>query len=211
MFFLFVEHLGERALAITNIIRNVSGILFMVTMAFAATCGSLVSNPIGAGEIKCVPERSASTSVSVIFSCCRWLYSSHCFLTWYWASIRIFPIWVRLHPFFMGTMLRLSDTRTCQRLFSGQYPERATHVRRWDWNSVYWPFIWSISPYDSLSESDVAVCWTTEHLYGICILFLSYLYIKKGNWQKSRFDLILLIFALLWKRTQVNSTKPSNT
>ena len=42
MFFLFVEHLGERALAITNIIRNVSGIPFMVTMAFAATCGSLV-------------------------------------------------------------------------------------------------------------------------------------------------------------------------
>lgn len=55
MFFLFVEHLGERALAITNIIRNVSGIPFMVTMAFAATCGSLVSNLIGAGEIKCVP------------------------------------------------------------------------------------------------------------------------------------------------------------
>ena len=52
MFFLFVEHLGERALAITNIIRNVSGIPFMVTMAFAATCGSLVSNLIGAGEIK---------------------------------------------------------------------------------------------------------------------------------------------------------------
>ena len=33
---------------------------------------------------------------------------------------------------------------------------------------------------------DVAVCWTTEHLYGICILFLSYLYIKKGNWQKKQ-------------------------
>ena len=49
MFFLFVEHLGERSLAIANIIRNVSGIPFMVAMAFAATCGSLVSNLIGAG------------------------------------------------------------------------------------------------------------------------------------------------------------------
>ncbi len=27
----------------------------MIAMAFAATCGSLVSNLIGAGEIKCVP------------------------------------------------------------------------------------------------------------------------------------------------------------
>ena len=48
MFFLFVEHLGERSLAIANIIRNVSGIPFMIAMAFAATCGSLVSNLIGA-------------------------------------------------------------------------------------------------------------------------------------------------------------------
>ena len=48
LFFLYVEHLGERSLAVTNIVRNVSGILFMVLMAFASTCGSLVSNLIGA-------------------------------------------------------------------------------------------------------------------------------------------------------------------
>ena len=50
LFFLYVEHLGERSLAVTNIVRNVSGILFMVLMAFASTCGSLVSNLIGAGK-----------------------------------------------------------------------------------------------------------------------------------------------------------------
>ena len=38
----------------TNIVRNVSGILFMVLMAFASTCGSLVSNLIGAGHSDCV-------------------------------------------------------------------------------------------------------------------------------------------------------------
>ena len=43
-----LEHLGDRSLAVTNIVRNVSGILVMVLMAFAATCGSLVSNLIGA-------------------------------------------------------------------------------------------------------------------------------------------------------------------
>ena len=48
IFFLYVEHLGERPLAITNIIRNISGITFMVIAAFASTCGSLVSNQIGA-------------------------------------------------------------------------------------------------------------------------------------------------------------------
>lgn len=33
LFFLYVEHLGERSLAITNIVRSISGILFMVMMA----------------------------------------------------------------------------------------------------------------------------------------------------------------------------------
>ena len=54
LFFLYVEHLGERSLAITNIVRSISGILFMVMMAFASTCGSLVSNLIGAGNKDCV-------------------------------------------------------------------------------------------------------------------------------------------------------------
>ena len=48
----------------------------------------------------------------------------------------------------------------------------------------YWHLV-DISVYENL-RVDVAVCWTTEHLYGICILFLSYLYIKKGNWQKKQ-------------------------
>ncbi|MCD8167307.1 MAG: MATE family efflux transporter, partial [Bacteroides sp.] len=50
LFFIAVEHLGERPLAITNIIRSLSSVLFTIMIAFASTCGSLVSNFIGAGE-----------------------------------------------------------------------------------------------------------------------------------------------------------------
>ena len=49
-----VEHLGERALAITNVVRNISGISFMVVSAFASTCSALVSNLIGAGHEEAV-------------------------------------------------------------------------------------------------------------------------------------------------------------
>ncbi len=54
LFFLYVEHLGERSLAVTNIVRNVSGILFMVLMAFASTCGSLVTTHRCKGHSDCV-------------------------------------------------------------------------------------------------------------------------------------------------------------
>ena len=50
VFFLTVEHLGERSLATTNIVRNISSFLFMFVQAFASVNSSLVSNLIG--EIK---------------------------------------------------------------------------------------------------------------------------------------------------------------
>lgn len=54
LFFLAVEHLGERPLAITNIIRNVSAIPFMIVLTFASTCSTLVSNLIGGGDSRYV-------------------------------------------------------------------------------------------------------------------------------------------------------------
>ena len=50
IFFLFIEHTGERALAVSNIIRSISGLIWMVLMAFASTCSTLVSNAIGEGR-----------------------------------------------------------------------------------------------------------------------------------------------------------------
>lgn len=50
VFFLTVEHLGERSLATTNIVRNISSFLFMFVQAFASVNSSLVSNLIGEGK-----------------------------------------------------------------------------------------------------------------------------------------------------------------
>ena len=50
IFFLYIEHLGERALAVSNITRSVSGLMWVVLQAFSATCSTLVSNIIGEGH-----------------------------------------------------------------------------------------------------------------------------------------------------------------
>ena len=50
IFFVYIEHLGERALAISNICRSVSGLLWVVLQSFAGTCSTLVSNIIGEGH-----------------------------------------------------------------------------------------------------------------------------------------------------------------
>lgn len=50
IFFLCVEHLGERALAVSNVVRSISGFVWVFASAFSSTCSSLVSNLIGEGH-----------------------------------------------------------------------------------------------------------------------------------------------------------------
>ena len=50
IFFLCVEHLGERALAESNVVRSISGFIWVFASAFSSTCSSLVSNLIGEGH-----------------------------------------------------------------------------------------------------------------------------------------------------------------
>lgn len=49
-FFLAIEHLGERSLAVTNIARSVNSLIFTVVAAYASAAESLVSNQIGMGK-----------------------------------------------------------------------------------------------------------------------------------------------------------------
>ena len=50
VFFITIEHFGERALAITNIVRNISSFLFLFVQAFASVASSLVGNLIGGNK-----------------------------------------------------------------------------------------------------------------------------------------------------------------
>ena len=50
VFFLAIEHLGSTSLAVSNIIRSVSALPYMVINSLAITVGTLTSNLIGSGE-----------------------------------------------------------------------------------------------------------------------------------------------------------------
>ncbi len=49
-FYILIEHHGERALAISNTMRNIFGVAGIFSWAFAATTNSMVSNIIGQGR-----------------------------------------------------------------------------------------------------------------------------------------------------------------
>ena len=183
LLFLYVEHLGERSLAITNIIRNVSGIMFMVMMAFASTCGSLVSNLIGAGNISCVPGtirqhiRIAYAFVlpfAVFFALFPKLilgvYTDmpelqEAAIPSLWVLCSAYLFLVPANVYFQSVS-GTGNTRTALAL------ELITLV-------IYTCYITYIVAYLKL---DVAFAWTSEIVYSVGILVLCYFYMKKGKW-----------------------------
>lgn len=50
IFFIFIEHLGQRPLAISNMMRSIFGLFGIFTWALASTCNTMVSNLIGQGR-----------------------------------------------------------------------------------------------------------------------------------------------------------------
>lgn len=50
VFFIFIEHLGQRPLAVSNMMRSVFGLFGIFTWALASTCNTMVSNLIGQGR-----------------------------------------------------------------------------------------------------------------------------------------------------------------
>lgn len=187
MFFLFVEHLGERSLAIANIIRNVSGIPFMITMAFAATCGSLVSNLIGAGEKECVGgtirQHIRISYVIVIPILLFFCLFPHLILSIYTdipalREVSVGSLWVLCSAY-----LVLVPANVYFQSVSGTGNTRTALAMELVVLGLY--LIYAIYMILYL-KVDVALCWTTEHIYGIFTLIFCYIYIKRGNWQKKK-------------------------
>lgn len=187
MFFLFVEHLGERSLAISNIIRSISGVPFMIVMAFASTCSSLVSNLIGGGNAQYVQgtiRQHIRLTYAIIIPL---LLFFACFPT---VILRIYTdipelvqasipaLWVLCTAY-----LILVPSNVYFQAVSGTGNTRTALALEMCVLGIYVLYALYIILY---LRVDVALCWTTEHVYATVILILCYFYIKKGNWQKKK-------------------------
>lgn len=187
LFFLFVEHLGERSLAITNVIRSLSGFPFMIMMAFASTCGSLVSNLIGAGKHDYVHvtiwQHIRLAYVFVLSLVLVYALFPQFIISIFtdipeiivdgvpslWVLCTIYLISVPANIYFQS----VSGTGNTQKAF---LLEMVTLV-------IYVAYSYFIIVYLKL---DVAYCWTNEHVYALFILLFSYYYMRNGNWRNTK-------------------------
>lgn len=186
-FFIAVEHLGERPLAITNIIRSISSIFFTISIAFASTCGSLVSNFIGAGE---------SHKVSQVIKIC--IKMSYMIVVPMGILFSVFPeevisiytnnydlikasipsLWVMC-----TTYLILIPGNILFQSVSGTGNIKTAFLLEIITLIIYGIYVVYIIFYRKV---DVAFCWTTEHVYGLTLMIICCWYLKKGSWQNKK-------------------------
>lgn len=187
LFFLFIEHLGERALAITNIIRNISGLLFMIVAAFASTCSALVSNLIGAGhEDSVMPTIRQHVFLSYVIIIPLALFFAICprLILGIYTDIpdlieaSIPSLWV-----YCTTPLLIAPGNILFQAVSGTGNTRMAFILELITLLIYTIFIYILI---MRYRTDVEWCWTSEHVYGFFILLFSYTYLKKGRWRISK-------------------------
>ena len=184
IFFLYIEHLGERALAISNIVRGVSGLIWVVLQAFSSTCSTLVSNMIGEGHqdkvmslVKRILKLSYGiVSVLIIIIClcpesiARIYTDIPDLIT---ASVPAMIVMVSSYFVNVGgqvLFLAVSGTGSTKTAFRLELVALAVYM-------VYCTVIIGIM------KCDVAICWTAEHVYAGMLFICSLWYLKSGRWK----------------------------
>ena len=185
LFFLFIEHLGEEQLAIANIVRSISEVPFVFSAAFASTSATLVSNIIGEGHpdgvvpiIRRVILLCTITMLPLLvffFLCPHLIISLFTDIpTLVQASVPTLKVMcvataVTL-PWnvYLQSVAGPGDTRVCLR-----FDVVAVCIY-----AVYCTIIIGIL------KSSIALCWTADGIYSLCIWIQCIVYIHGKKWRK---------------------------
>lgn len=185
LFFVFIEnYMGERPLAVTNIVRSFYTILTIPSQALGAVASTLVSNTIGADKkdevinlIKRIAFISLGVMVCVIAIVSAFprtmirVYTDDPSL----INDTVLPLYVlvsSLPIYSIGSVLFNSvsgtgNTRTALKF------EIITLF-------FYLSYMWFVIIHMGFS---VAVAWTTEHVYWLFLATLSFIYLRGGKWK----------------------------
>lgn len=183
IFFVFAEHLGEEAIAISNIVRNVSGIGWMIVTAFAVTGSTLVSNLIGEGHSEAVIpllKRVLKLNYAIL------LVVIAVFFLFPHAVVRIFTnipglVEASVPSMLVMTLSYLLSTgaMTLFQGVAGTGNTRKVFVLEMIALGIYLGYC--ILVMDVL-KADIAVCWTADSVYALATLLLCGSYLRSRRW-----------------------------
>ena len=183
-FYILVEHHGQEALAISNIMRNIFGIVGCISWSFAATTAAMVSNVIGQGKREKVQPLilkiiSITSTASIVI--CIFLNLFPQTLLSVFGQDESFnqhsiPV-IRVVTF---AMVLMSFGTVWLNAVTGTGNSRITFLIEFITIILYSIYIWLVLEKFFLP---ITYGWMSEWLYWISLFTFSWLYIRSGKWK----------------------------
>lgn len=187
MFFVAVERLGQKELAVANIVRSIYIVMFIPVNSLSTTTNSFVSNTIGAGNIDQV--------IPLIYKISR---LSFLIMTVFVAVICAFPqaiisvytsdpslIAASVPSLYViaAAMLLSSVSNIAFNGVSGTGNTRSALGLELITLFFYCTYLYWVG---MVLKMPVHICFTTELIYYVFLLVLSFFYLKKGGWRNKK-------------------------
>ncbi len=184
IFFIYVEHLGSKELAASQILRSIFGIVGVGTWAFATASNTMVSNLIGKGRQREVMALVLKISkLSFIFAACTcalMLAFSHQFLMLYRNDPELVTF---AEPSLRVIVLATLIMSVATVVFNGVVGSGKTMVNlTMEVCSVFTYLIYCYIIIERM-RSPLWLCWGSEFIYWTSLLLASFIYLKSGRWK----------------------------
>ena len=187
VFFIAIERLGQRELAIANIVRSIYIVMLIPVQALSTTTNSLVSNLIGAGGITHVMRliwRIARMSFLIMVVCVAVVVLfPHAMLSVYTNEPALLVESVPSLYVIAGAMIIASVANIYFNAISGTGNTQAALILEMGTLVFYALYILWIG---MVVKASVSVCFSIEVVYYSLLLLSSIIYLKKAKWQNKK-------------------------
>lgn len=187
VFFMALERLGQRELAIANIVRSVYIVLLIPVQALATTANTLVSNLIGAGgtdKVVALLHRIARVSFVIMVVCViLTVLFPDLILSVYSGDPTLISESVPALYVVCGAMMIASLANIYFNGISGTGNTQAALVLETGVLIFYALYVVIVG---MVLRQPVEICFTTEVVYYSLMLFFSIIYLKKAKWQNKK-------------------------
>lgn len=187
IFFMIIEKMGERSLAISNIIRSAYIVLMIPVFAFGSTTNTLVSNVIGQGKPdQVIPVIKKIALLNFILIGGIVLVSAfipHLLISVYTSDQELVNQTVPSFYVIMSALLLFSFSSILFNGVSGTANTATALTIEMITIGIYLIVAWFLAVYLKLSIEQV---WTSEYVYFMMLGLLSYFYLRSGKWRKKK-------------------------
>ncbi|HYM93357.1 MAG TPA: MATE family efflux transporter [Chitinophagaceae bacterium] len=183
-FYILIEHHGEQALAVSNVMRNIFGLVGCLTWAFAATSAAMVSNIIGQGrknEVQFLIRKivKISTGCALIIAIIINIFPQQ-LLSIFGQDKAFIAAGIPVVRVVTSAMVLMSFSVIWLNAVTGTGNSRVTFFIELITIILYCIYIYLVLEKYFLS---ITYGWMSEWLYWIGMFTLSFLYIRSGRWK----------------------------